>query len=182
VVARVVAAAAMLVTWGIALYGIATLPSKIPTSFSFSGHVEEYSAKYTLLILPLAGLAAIVMMWWTARRGIYSVNLPFTIPADRVEAVRPLSASAAATISAELCVGFAAIEALLVGSAAAGSLLPAFIWTDAWTIAVFMVATIGTATGYSIAIYRVAIHEGRNCEGRRSAIVDGQVVAMSWNR
>ncbi len=152
VAARVVAAAALLVSWGIALYGIATLPSRIPTSFSFSGHVREYSSKYTLLILPLAGLAAIVMTWWTARRGIQSINLPFTIPADRVEAVRPLSELLAATIIAELCVGFAAIEALVVGSAAAGSLLPAF----GWTIAVFMVATIGTATGYSIAIYRVA--------------------------
>lgn len=46
---------ALLLMWGVAIYGYFTLPAVIPTHFNGAGRVDAYGGKITILLLPLVG-------------------------------------------------------------------------------------------------------------------------------
>lgn len=57
----------LIVLWGLALWALATLPAIIPTHFTFSGEVDGYGTKWTIMILPV--VATIVYA------GVTKINL-----------------------------------------------------------------------------------------------------------
>lgn len=123
--------AALIVLAVIVALGFVQLPDSIPTSFSDNGVPQAYGSKLTLLLEPGFALFAVAITEIATRLKSPSVNLPFLVPPERQELLKPLSDELLRLVRAELVVGFALIEWFTIESARAGHLAPGFtnvIW------------------------------------------------------
>jgi hypothetical protein len=85
-----VAGAGIVTMLGIAAWGLATLPQRIPTNFGIDGHATQWGPSWTIALVPLAGIFFTTIVWFGPRMQIRP-NLPFSYAEERLETVTALS-------------------------------------------------------------------------------------------
>ena len=130
---------ALLVLWGIALYGYATLPAVIPTHFNGAGRADAYGGKITIFLLPLVGTVVFVTMT-VVNRFPHTFNYPVRITADNARAQYTM----ATRLMRYLKTAIVALFAILtygIYQAAAGKASGLGGWFMPFTLGLFLIST-----------------------------------------
>jgi hypothetical protein len=112
---RPLSIAGLVALWAVALYGVATLPAQVPMSWDNDGQIRAMGSKFSILIMPMAGVFAFLVVTFAGKFAVYPS------PAKGVIGKQLL-----AVVLAEVTCGFACIEAGIVASAASTHLSPVF--------------------------------------------------------
>lgn len=146
------AIAALVALWAETLVSMPGLPDIVPTSFGHDGMPQAYSSKFELLLLPAIGIAIWFIVGLTIRGGSVGINVPFTIPEDRMPLIQPLSQRVIRILRVELLAGFVALQWAIIESAKAGQLVPGF----GTVITVFVAATIALVGWFVYRVWTIA--------------------------
>lgn len=147
---QAIAIAALGALWAETIGALIALPATVPTSFGTSGVPQAYGSKFTLLILPLVALGAFFITQ-LAQNGPMRVT-GLDVPPERQADVDAVGRRFMALVRAELIVGFAAIQFVLIQSAHA-QMLSIFFGV---AIAAFPIVLISTVMVMIVRIVNVA--------------------------
>lgn len=118
--------AALVALWAETLVSIPGLPDIVPTSFGTGGAPQAYGSKLELLLLPAVATVMWAILGLAMRSKSVNLNMPFTIPEDRLPLIQPLSQQMQRVLRAELIAGFVALQSALIESSKAGQLVSGF--------------------------------------------------------
>jgi hypothetical protein len=147
-----IAIAALVALWAETLVSIPRLPDMVPTSFGHDGIPQAYGSRFELLLLPAIATVMWVIVWLTLRAGYMSLNVPFTIPEDRLPLIQPLAAQMQRVLRVELLVGFVALQWAIVESAKGDQLVPGFIGI----VITVVVVTVALAAWFMRRVWTIA--------------------------
>jgi hypothetical protein len=119
--------AALVALWAETIVSIPGLPDMVPTSFGHDGMPQAYGSRFELLLLPAIATVMWAIVWLTLRAGSMNLNLPFTIPEDRLPLIQPLSRQMQRILRVVLLVGFVALQSAIIESAKSDQLVPGFV-------------------------------------------------------
>lgn len=137
-----IAVAALVAVWAETLVSLPGLPDMIPTSFGRGGMPQAYGSRFELLLLPAIATVMWAIVWLALRGGSMNLNVPFTIPEDRLPLIAPLSQRMQRVLRVVLLIGFVALQWAILESAKADQLVSGFIGI-VLTLVVATVALIG---------------------------------------
>ncbi len=143
-----ISVAALVALWAETLVSLPGLPDMVPTSFGHGGMPQAYGSRFELLLLPVIATVMWAIVWLTIRTRTVRLNVPFTIPENRLPLILPLSQQMQRMLRVVLLVGFVALQSAIIESAKADQLAPGFVGI---VLAVVVVA-VAVASWF---IYRV---------------------------
>ena len=138
-----IAVAALVALWAETLVSLPGLPQMIATSFANDGTARVYSSKELLFLLPAIGTITYAITGLTLRLPQPQLNLPFSIPQERLPLVEPVSKFFQRLIRTELLIGFTALQWAVIESARMDHLVPGLVVT-VFAIIGAIVATVST--------------------------------------
>lgn len=149
-----IAIVALVALWAETLVSLPGLPNTVPTSFGHDGTPHAYGSRFEFLLMPAIGAVMYAIVWLTLRAGYMRLNVPFTIPEDRLPLIRPLYDRVQRILRVVVLVGFVALQWSIIESARNNALVSSF----GTTVSAVIVATIALIAWF---IYRVwAIAKG----------------------
>lgn len=122
-----IAIAALIALWAETLVSIPGLPDMVPTSFGSDGMPQVYGSRFELLLMPAIATALWAVVWLTLRSNAVNINVPFTIPEDRLPLIQPLSKQLQRILRVVLLVGFVALQFGIIESTKNDQLMPGFV-------------------------------------------------------
>lgn len=116
------------------------------------GGNRPFQSAAAALTLPLTGTAAFVIITLSIRYAPTRLNMPFTVPDDRLEEIKPLSIWMQRLVRAEVLVGFAAIQCFTIAASSGHTL------SNALPIAVliFVAAIVVTVTIFTYRVWQIS--------------------------
>jgi hypothetical protein len=130
---------ALLLLWGIALYGYARLPAIVPTHFDGAGRVNGWGPKGTFFLLPAVGAALFAVMT-ILNRFPHIFNYPLPITPQNARAQYVLATRLLRCIKAAIMAIFAMLEYFIYRGAAGGGMCLG-AWFLPFTLALVFVPT-----------------------------------------
>jgi hypothetical protein len=133
-----IALAALAAIWAQTLIALPGLPAIVPSSFGDNGTPQAYSSKYLLLLMPVVASGVYLLLRFLSRLKNIPLNVPFTIPDDRLPLIQPLSRLFIRILGAQLMLSFAILQGIIVESTRASH----FVVADS-VFGVFMALVVG---------------------------------------
>jgi len=147
---EVVAAAALVCAWAVALSAWSDLPQRVPTHFDFSGRPDAWGSKGVFLVLPIVLLVLYALLTLLSRvPHIY--NYPVPITPENAPTQYRLARGLLAEMKAVISVAFAYLT-WSVTAVARGFRED----LGAWFLFTLLLALAGLLAKYLIAAYRAA--------------------------
>lgn len=122
-----ISVAALIALWAETLVSIPGLPDMVPTSFGSDGMPQVYGSRFELLLMPAIATVLWAVVWLTLRSNAMNINVPFTIPEDRLPLIQPLNQRVQRILRVVLLVGFVALQSGIIESAKNDQLMPGFV-------------------------------------------------------
>jgi uncharacterized membrane protein len=131
---------ALLVLWGIALYGYVMLPAVIPTHFNSAGRIDAHGPKAMIFLLPLVGTVVFATMT-VVNRFPHRFNYPVRITAENAR----VQYTMATRLMRYLKTAIVALFAILtydIHQAATGSASGLPGWFPPFTLGLLLISTV----------------------------------------
>ena len=130
---------ALLLLWGVAVYGYMRLPDVIPAHFDGAGRVDRYGGKWTILLLPAIG-AALFAGLTILNRHPHFFNYPVAVTAENARSLYTTGTKMIRALKLAVMLIFLLIEAHIY-MAAVGMAAGLSWWFFPLTVALLIVPT-----------------------------------------
>jgi Protein of unknown function (DUF1648) len=122
----ILAIAALAALWAETVASLPGLPDVVPTSFGHDGMPHAYGSRFEFLLLPAIGTVMYAIVWLTLRTAYMKLNVPFTIPEDRLPLIRPIYDRTQRILRVVVLAGFVALQWAIIEGARNNELISSF--------------------------------------------------------